>query len=65
MREYRKRSSSLCLWMAIFRRAALSFTWDSKRMANKAVQATALRAAPDSQRSMEFGQADPQAEGMR
>jgi putative acetyltransferase len=34
MREYRKRSSSPCLWTAIFRRASLSFTWDSKRTAN-------------------------------
>ena len=35
MREYRKRSSSPCLWMAIFRRASLSFTWDSQRMAHR------------------------------
>src|SRR4030042_5806407 len=40
MREYRKRSSSPCLWMAIFRRASLSSTRDSQQTANQRVQAT-------------------------
>jgi hypothetical protein len=50
MRECHRRSSSLCLSTGILRRALSLSTKDSKRMANKRVQAT-LYSAPDPWRS--------------
>jgi hypothetical protein len=46
MRECHRRFFSLCLSMGVIRRAPSLFTKDSKRMANKGVQAT-LYSAPD------------------
>jgi hypothetical protein len=46
MRECHRRPSSLCLSMAILRRALSLSMKDSQRMANKRVQAT-LYSAPD------------------
>jgi putative acetyltransferase len=46
MRECHRRSSSLCLSTGILRRALSLSTKDSKRMANKRVQAT-IYSAPD------------------
>ena len=45
MRECHRRSSSLCLSTGILRRAPSLSTTDSKRMANKRVQATLYSAA--------------------
>jgi putative acetyltransferase len=49
MRECHRRSSLLCLSTGILRRAPSLFTTDSRRMANKRVQAT-LYSAPDPRR---------------
>ncbi len=49
MKEYHRKSSSLCVSTEIVRRAQSRFTKDSRRMANKRVQAT-LDSAPDSRR---------------